>query len=34
MLEPIKVQYIPTKEDLEAIRIKLEQQLKPKMEEK
>ncbi len=34
MLEPVKVQYIPTKEDLEAIKTKLEQQLKPKLEEK
>lgn len=34
MLEPLKVQYIPTKEDLEALKQNLEQQLKTKLEEK
>lgn len=34
MLEPIKVQYIPTADDLEAIKINLEQQIKTKLEEK
>lgn len=33
MLEPIKQQYIPSKEDLEQMRIKLEQNIKDKMEE-
>lgn len=34
MLEPLKVQYIPTQEHLEAIKQNLEQQLKHKLEEK
>jgi flavorubredoxin len=33
MLEPIKQQYIPGKEDLQQMRIKLEQNIKDKMEE-
>jgi flavorubredoxin len=33
MLEPIKQQYIPSKEDLQQMRIKLEQNIKDKMEE-
>jgi flavorubredoxin len=34
MLEPIKHQYIPSKEDLNIIKIKLEENIKAKLEEK
>jgi flavorubredoxin len=34
MLEPIKHQYIPSKEDLNIIKIKLEENIKSKLEEK
>ena len=33
MLEPLKVQYIPSNEDLEALKTNLEQQIKQKLEE-
>jgi len=33
MLEPIKVQYIPSAEDLENIKQKLNEELKTKLEE-